>query len=887
MTDQNLPQPPRLPDRLLEWFLSPDMKEDVQGDLHEFYQKRIKQVSPRQANRDYWWAVFHYLTPFFFRNQSANHYQSISLSPVMIRNYLKIAWRNLMLRKAYTAINILGLSIGLAICLLIVLFIQHELSYDNYHSKADRMFRMTISGSIGGKEIKTAPVSVPAGPVLAREVPGVEATVRLYGEGTFIVKNATESFKEEQVVFPDSNFFEVFSIPLLKGNPKTVLKEPNTMVITESIATKYFGDSDPIGKSLTIGERGLHRITGVCKDVPSNTHFHYNIFASISGIKLREKWLASGAQTYVVLQKGYSIDKLNASMPAIINKYIAPEIQEFLGITLEEFIKKGDKFSFAFQPITDIHLYSHLESEIEANSDIKYVYIFSAIALFILLIACINFMNLSTAGSANRAKEVGIRKVLGSVQHQLIGQFLSESVLVTFMALLVALAIVILALPYFNQLSGKTFEISVLIKGFMLPSILLACLLIGLLAGSYPAFFLSAFKPVSVLKGKISTGFKSGWLRSTLVTTQFVVSIGMIIGTIVVYRQLNFIQNKKLGFDKEQIIVLQDTYVLGKQLYPFKEEIKKLSQVANATYAGYVPAGASNNGNDGFKIEGSTNPEMTYREKTYYIDDDYLPTLGIKLVAGRNFSKDFRSDSLAVMINEAAAKRFGLKNPIGSRLSTIGNGDPSSKRTYTVIGLVKDFHFESIHQNIAPLVMYYGADNYQMAIRSRSNDIPQLLELLEQKWKAYTDTPFAYSFLNDRFNQTYQAEQRIGKLFSIFATLTIIISCLGLFGLAMFTAQQRTKEIGVRKVLGASVMGIVVLLSKDFVRLILIAILIVSPIAWFAMNQWLQDFAYRVEISWWIFALAGLLAIVVALLTVSFQSIKAALMNPIKSLRSE
>lgn len=887
MTNHKLPTPPRWPDRLLEWFLSPDMKEDVQGDLHEFYQKRIRQVSQRQANKDYWWAVLHYLTPFFFSNQSKNHYSTISLSPIMLRNYLKIAWRNLMLRKAYTTINILGLAIGLASCLLIVLFVQDELSYDQYHSKANRTYRMVIDGMLAGKKIQNAYNSAPAGPALIREIPGIETATRMVSRGTFIVKKGTESFKEERVIFADSNFFDVFSIPLLKGNPKTILKEPRTLVITETIANKYFGDADPIGKTLILGEKDVYRITGLCKDVPSNTHFHYDMFASINGEQLGDKWLSSGALTYMVLRKGYSIEKLNATMPAIIEKYIGPEIHEFLGISLAEFRKRGDNLAFVFQPITEIHLKSHLDGEIEVNSDIKYVYIFSAIALFILLIACINFMNLSTAGSANRAKEVGIRKVLGSVQGQLIGQFLSESILVTFMALLIALVVVILALPYFNQLSGKGFEAGILVKGVMIPCILLACLFIGLMAGSYPAFFLSAFKPVSVLKGKISAGFKSSWLRSTLVTTQFVVSIGMIIGTIVVYQQLNYIQNKKVGFDKEQILVLHDTYVLGKQINTFKNEIKQLSQVANATMAGYIPAGASNYGADGFELANGSDHPVTYRDKTYNIDDDYLPTLGIKLMAGRNFSRDVRADTAAILINEAAAREFGFKNPIGQRLSTLGTGDPSSKRIYTVIGVVKDFHFESIHNHIAPLVMYYGADTYQMAIRVRTSDIPGLLTILEQKWKTQSDNPFAYSFLNDRFNKTYLAEQRTGQLFSIFATLTIIISCLGLFGLAMFTAQQRTKEIGVRKVLGASVASIIVLLSRDFVKLILIAILIVSPIAWYVMNQWLQDFAYRVELSWWIFVLAGLLAIAVALLTVSFQSIKAALMNPIKSLRSE
>jgi putative ABC transport system permease protein len=863
------------------------MKEDVQGDLHEFYQKRLTQVSARQANKDYWLAALQYLTPYFFSNQSKNHNSTISLSPIMLRNYLKIAWRNLMLRKAYTAINILGLAIGLAACLLIVLFIQHELSYDKYHAKTKRMYRMTINGMLAGKGITATYASAPAGPALIREIPGIETTTRMVSRGTFIVKKGTESFKEERVIFADSNFFNVFSIPLLKGNPKTILREPKTLVITQTIANKYFGDADPIGKTLTFGEKDVYRITGLCKDVPSNTHFHYDMFASINGEQLGAKWLSSGALTYVVLREGYSVEKLNAAMPAIVDKYIGPEIKEFIGISHAEFKKRGDKIEFVFQPIADIHLKSHIDGEIEANSDIKYVYIFSAIALFILMIACINFMNLSTAGSANRAKEVGIRKVLGSVQGQLIGQFLSESVLVTFMALGAALVIVAVALPYFNQLSGKAFDVSILVKGMMLPAILLSCLFIGLLAGSYPAFFLSAFKPVSVLKGKISAGFKSSWLRSTLVTTQFVVSIGMIIGTIVVYRQLSFIQNKKVGFDKDQVLILHDTYVLGQKLNTFKDEIKQLSQVANATMAGYIPAGASNSGGDGFELVNGSDHPVTYRDKTYNIDDDYLPTLGITLAAGRNFSRNIRSDTAAVLINEAAAKEFGFKNPIGQQLRTIGNGEPLSKRTYTVIGVVKNFHFESIHNHIAPLVMYYGADTYQMAIRVRTSDIPNLLTALEQKWKGQTDNPFSYSFLNERFNKTYLLEQRTGQLFSIFATLTIIISCLGLFGLAMFTAQQRTKEIGVRKVLGASVLSVVVLLSKDFVRLILIAILIVTPIAWFVMNQWLKDFAYRVEISWWIFAVAGVLAIAVALLTVSFQSIKAALMNPIKSLRSE
>ncbi|TAE26195.1 MAG: FtsX-like permease family protein [Cytophagales bacterium] len=882
-------RPPRFARWLLTHLHPDDTLEEVEGDLDELYEHDYTRVGKTRATMRYLLNVVSVLPPFVRRRKcKQEYYQSPSiLHPDMLRNYFKIAWRNLVRSKTFTTINVLGLAVGLATCLLIVLFVQHELSYDRYHAKADRLYRMTLHAQLGGKELNSAEVSVPTGPTLMQECAGVEAITRLHREGTFIVKRGTETIKEEHVVFADSNVFTVFSIPLLKGNAKTVLTEPKTVVISETIARKYFGEQDPIGQTLTLGTRGLFRVTGVCSDVPSNTHFHYDIFGSIRSVQLRSTWLSSGVLTYVLLRPGYSIDDLTAKMPKLVNKYVGPEMQQLLGISLGEFSRRGDRFGFRFQPVTDIHLHSNLNAEVEPNSDVKYIYIFSAIAVCMLLLACINFMNLSTAGSAARAKEVGMRKVLGSVRQQLIGQFLSESVLLTFMALLVALGIVAVALPSFNQLAGKQFGLSIITSGWMLPGIGLVSLLIGLLAGSYPAFFLSSFKPVSVLKGAIRTGTKSGWLRNTLVTIQFSVSVGMIVGTLVVYQQLHFIQNKKIGFDKDQVLVLHDTYTLGPKANAFKTELIKLARVLNVTSAGYLPAGASNSGADGFTPEGGKQQSVTYRNQTYYIDENYLPTLGIGVAQGRNFSKAFPSDSAAVLINEAAARQFGWKNPIGKRLFAVGNGSQESKRVYTVVGVAKDFHFTSMHQRIDPLVMLYGHDNYQMALRIQTADIPRLLKTVEQRWKAQTNTPFTYSFLNDRFNTMYRSEQRVGQLFGIFAGLTILISCLGLFGLAMFTAQQRTKEIGVRKVLGASVTGIVALLLKDYLKLVLIALVLVSPIAWYTMNQWLQDFAYRIDIDWWVFALAGLLAVGIALLTVSFQSIKAALVNPVKSLRSE
>lgn len=764
----------------------------------------------------------------------------------MITNFFKIAWRSLWNKKAFSAINIIGLAIGLATCILILLFVQSELNYDRFNLNADRIYRATLNGKIGGREINIAAAPAPIGPALSSDYPGIELYTRLSREGSFLVNYENEKFKEERVVFADSNFFSIFSIPMLKGNSRSALKEPNTIVITEATAEKYFGEKDPMGKSISLGTRGLFRITGVCKNIPADSHFHFDFFGSLASVHLGEKWLSSGAHTYLLLKKNYPAEKLAALGPQLVKKYIAPEIQEFLGMSYEEYIRKGDRFGFSFQPLTDIHLNSDLEAELEPNGDIKYVYIFSAIAVFILLIACINFMNLSTAGSANRAKEVGIRKVLGSIQQQLIFQFLTESVLITFLALLVAFVFVIAVLPSFNQLANKQFYLTTILNFRMILYAFAGCLVVGLLAGSYPAFFLSAFRPISVLKGKLQMGVKSGWLRNTLVTVQFVVSIGMIIGTIVVYQQLRFIQDKKVGFDKDQVLVLEDTYVLGDKIKPFKEELKRLSQVQNVTLAGYIPAGNSNNGTDGFLPESAAGVGSPYRLRTYQIDEDYLTTLGIGLLTGRNFSKSFSSDSAAILVNEAAVKQFGWKNPIGQRVATVGNGTPQSKHVYTVVGVTKNFHFESMHENIAPLIMMYGGDWYQMALRVRTDDMAALLKTLEKDWKAQTDSPFSYTFLNERFNKMYQSEQRIGALFGIFAGLAVVIACLGLFGLAAFTTLQR-----------------------------------------YGMSQWLKDFAYKIEIEWWVFALAGLLTVCTALLTISFQSIKAALMNPVKSLKSE
>ncbi|MGA0560362.1 ABC transporter permease [Larkinella sp. VNQ87] len=886
--NDGLSQPPRWADRLLEWFVNADLLEYVQGDLHETFHKRVAQVGASRARREYVWAVLQCLTPFFAkRRMPAPGYGQDRNSPkplftAMLSNYLTIAFRNLWRQKAFTAINIVGLAVGLATCLLIVLFVLHERSYDRYHIHADRLYRMTLHSRLGESDFDYAYTSEPAAQALLDECPAVETVTRLRKEGDMLVKNGSETFKEGKVAFVDSNFFSVFNIPLLKGHRVGALAEPNTLVLTETTARKYFGETDPIGKTLSMGNLGLFRVTGVCADVPSNTHFHFDFFGSIRSLKPGVTWVASGAYVYLRLREGTSIQQVEAQSRGFLSKYVAPEIRKFLGLTLPEFLQKGNRLGFGFQSVTDIHLHSDLDDELEANSDSKYVYIFSAIALFILLLACINFMNLSTAGSVGRSKEVGIRKVLGSVRTQLVSQFLTESVLLTVLALGLALGLVVLLLPSFNALSGKHFTMSVVFNGPMLAGALMICLVIGLLAGSYPAFVLSSFKPITVLKGRMQAGLRSGGLRNALVTGQFVVSIGIIIATIVANQQVRFMQNKKVGFDKEQVLVLHDTQGLGAKLNGFQAELAKLASVVRVSRAGFLPAGTSRQSQDAIQFRNGARTG-NHLSKSYFVDEDYLPTLGIRLVQGRNFSKTFPSDSSAVLLNEAAVRAYGFKKPLGQQFSTVV--DPS--KTYTVVGVVQDFHFETMHQRIAPLIMFYGGDNTQLALRIRTDDIPSLLTILEQRWKAQTDNPFAYSFLNERFNTMYQSEQRIGQLFGVFAGLAVLVSCLGLLGLAAFTTHQRTKEIGVRKVLGGSVTSIVALLLTHYLKLILIALVIASPIAGYIMSQWLGDFAYRIDIAWWVFALAGGLATTVAILTVSFQAMKAALLNPVKSLRTE
>jgi putative ABC transport system permease protein len=811
----------------------------------------------------------------------------------MLQNYFKIAWRNLARNKAFSAINIVGLAIGLATCLLISLFVLDELSYDRFNEKADRIVRVIFRGSIQGEKMNEAHVMPPTAQTLKADYPEVQEATRLRRGGMPFIVYGDKTFRESEVAFADSNFFQVFTLPFVKGDPKTALIQPNTVVVTQEVAHKYFGDEDPIGKVLTVKSWNTpYTVTGVIDKLPVNAHFHFDMFASMASFPdaKQPSWMTSEFFTYLVLPKGYDYKQLEAKLPQVVEKYMGPQLQKAFGMSFAQFRKKGNDLGLFLQPLTTIHLHSELNGELDANGDIRYVYIFGAVALFILLIACINFMNLSTAGASKRGREVGIRKVMGSMKLELMGQFLLESSILTAVALLLGVGLVYLVLPAFNELAGKTLNLQLLANPWLLPSLLLFGLFVSVLAGSYPAFFLSSFKPVSVLKGgnsldRFTSGKKSFGLRSSLIVFQFFISIALTIGTIIVYQQLAYIQNKKLGYNKDQVIVLPEAWMLGDKSEVFRNQLLQDPRVVNVSTSGYLPAGPSYNNN--FTIYPESNETELIKTLRYDVDYNYISTLGMQLVAGRNFSKDYGTDSSGAILNETTAKVLGWGNKALGH--TVTNSDNQGKKTQLrVIGIVKDFHFKSLHERISPLVMVLSKNAGTIIVKAKTKDITGLLAAMKKNWDGFkVEGPFAYSFLDERFNATYRAEQKIGEILGIFAGLTIFVACLGLFGLATFTAEQRTKEIGVRKVLGASVTSIVALLSKDFLKLVAIAIVIAVPVAWYTMNNWLQGFAYKIDISWWMFALAGVLAVAIALLTVSYQSVKAALMNPVKSLRSE
>ncbi len=801
----------------------------------------------------------------------------------MLTNYLKSALRNIRKNKIFSFLNVFGLAIGLSCFLLITIFVKNELSYDTYPTESKNIYRVLLS-STGNGDVATYPmVDAAVGNGMKEAFPEIQSSTRLVREINFVKYNEKQ-FKEEYMAYADSNFLQMFSIPLLEGNNTDALKAPNSLVISKEFAKKYFNTGEALGKYVSIGNEGkLFKVTGVFDKIPDDSHFHFDAFLSMASTPFgaRTTWSNIGFYTYVLLNKNADPKKLEKKFPQLVAKYVVPEVQHDMGVSLAEAQKSVNTFIFSLQPLRKIHLYSNTKYELEPNGDIQYVFIFSALAIFILLLACINFTNLSTAKAMQRSREVGIRKVLGSLKKQLITQFLTESVVLTFFSMLCAFGIAFLILPAFNSMANKNYSFHELLQLPFLLSMFALCIIAGILAGVYPAFFMSSFNTIKVLKGASTNTSGKKPLRSSLVVFQFFISISLIISTIIVYQQLHFMQTKKLGYNPEQVLYLQDASLLGKNQDAFRQEIVQDNHIIATSISNNIPGNARMDGTEIFSKNGNS---TTIHANIYHVDDEYLKTLGIQISAGRNFSKNFSTDSSAVVINESMVRELGWNNtnPIGKTIVRSG------QKEFHVIGVVKDFNYASVKQKIAPLMMMLGNNYGGLLIKIKANDVQGFLSGLKNKWAAFNPQgPLSYTFLDDNFAKLYASEQRTQHIFSAFSIIAIIIACLGLFGLSAFIIEQRKKEIGVRKVLGASIQSVLLLVSKDFLWLIGIAFIIAVPVSYWAMHVWLQDFAYRIPISWFVFLMGGLLAIMIAILTISFQAIKAARANPVKSLKSE
>jgi putative ABC transport system permease protein len=813
----------------------------------------------------------------------------------MFRNYLKIAIRSLQKSKGFTALNIIGLASGLGVCLLIVLYVTDELSYDRYNVHADRVYRVDEDVYLNNTRYESATISKFFGPTLVASYPKIQQMVRFRNPGNLLVRKGNDHILDHQFTFADSTIFKVFTLPMIAGDPNTALNNPHSIVIDESAARRYFNSTDVIGRTLEVGYDNFPlKITGVIRDMPEQSHFHFSFIRPLRDAYSfndpeDNAWLSSNYYTYILAQPGATRAEVQRDVDAVVHLNINQALQEMVHMSIAGLEKAGNHFRCPITPLTDIHLHSNKSNEIEANSNIQFVYIFSIIAVLILLIACVNFMNLSTARSANRAREVGIRKVSGSTKAHLILQFLTESILLSLFSLVLALGIAVWLLPMLNQLAGKSLHPDVLFSGRFLPILILLVLLVGCLAGSYPAFYLSSFQPIDVLKGKIAAGFKSSWLRNSLVVFQFFISIGLIISTLVIYRQLHYIRSREVGFNRDQVLVIHDTWSLGQEgTAHLRKDLLTLAGVSDATITGDLPTvGGNQYRQPGWFRDATLDVRKAIFLTTLNVDDHYVPTLGMQIVKGRNFDlAQFPTDSTGLILNEAAVAAFGVKDPLQLIIWNKPQGRPA--RPFHVVGVVRDFNYNSMHDKIRPLVLnvvpYWGS----MAVRFHTNDVFSLVRQVESKFHAAKQgLPFSYTFMDADFDNLYHAEQQTGQIFIAFAVFAILIACLGLFGLVTYAAEQRTKEIGIRKVLGARVSSIVSLLGKDFAVLVGIAALISFPMAWWAMYKWLGTFAYRTEISWWIFLVAGAVALAIALLTVSIQTIRAALANPIESLRSE
>ena len=804
----------------------------------------------------------------------------------MFRNHIVIAVRSLIRQKGFSLINLAGLTIGIASCLLIILFVSSELSYDRHHEKSGRIYRVGIEALFGDSHFFSAYTSGTMKDALEYEFGEVEEACRLYHVTRPVIRIEENSFVENNFFYADSNFFNLFTVPLIEGDPATALSRPNTVILSQETAQRLFGTVNPVGKTIMVNDNYLLEITGVSENMPYNSHFRHDFIASIETVRpVMEqywmRWTTNNLYTYILLTENTDTKTFSERLQELVYKYVGPEVEMVMGIDIEAFETDGGVYRFFIENIEDIHLYSKIDNQLNEGGSITTVYFFSIIAIFILIIACINFMNLSTARFSARAKEIGIRKTLGSTKVTLIKQFLVESVMFTLFAMIIAITLLELTIPFFNKLTYKSFEISYLSDWYIIPGLILFSLITGVVAGSYPAFFLSSFKPVSVLKGETGAGDRSSRLRKVLVVAQFAITIALFAATFIISGQLRFISIKDPGYAKEGLLVLKRTHILGDRQTAFRDELIRHESIINSSYCSSVP-GYDFSGTSTHKYGDS--PENIAQTLVIYTDEHYLETMGLQLAEGRFFSSDYSTDRDAVIINKQLARVMNLEQPTSEDLAF-----PHIDLVSPVIGMLEDANFESLHRDIRPMIIWkLESPAWLMAIRLDGNQIPSALAHIESQWTEFAgDAPFTWSFLDEDLMHLYTQDIRTKNIFEIFALLAVFIAALGLLGMASFNTEKRTKEIGIRKAMGASPSSIIILMSKEINILVLIATIISWPAAWLLMNSWLHNFAYRIEPGIITFLAATAVTYIIALLTVGLQSYRAARLNPVDVLRNE
>jgi len=809
----------------------------------------------------------------------------------MLSNFFKTALRNIFRHRTYVIINILGLAVGFACSLLIFLFVIHELSFDKFNEKYDRIYRLYLVAKFGESEFKGAWTAAPTAKAFVDEFPEVETTVRMTGWDETMVQVEDRKFIESKVALADSSFFDVFSLSILEGNPKKALCLPNSVVLTKSQAGKYFGGDGAIGQHLRIGnDTTLYTVTGVMEDVPENCHFEFDMLISfVTHPRANDDfWLSNSFATYILLKPGTSYKSVEDKLPAMVEKYVGPQVQKMLGLDLKAFIEIGNKYGIFMQPLSDVHLNPEIDTSFKKANDRKYIYIFSAVALLILVVAGINYMNLSTARSAKRSHEVGLRKVMGSTRSMLIWQFMMESIILTFISLGLAVVFIELLLPLFNNLLQVNLKVGYFSRWYVIPGLAALALVIGFLSGIYPALFLASFMPVKALYGKMKQGPSNVRIRSVLVVIQFSISIILILSSVIIYKQIRYMLNKDLGFDKEQLMVIRRTEALQKNIKAFRDEISKIPGVISSTNSTTVPGYPNNN--NGFQIEGRS-PEQNFLMWASWVDYDFIKAYRIKLVDGRFFDQEFAADSNMMVINQEAVRRFGLQDPFNTRF--IQPGRTLEERTYyNVIGVVEDFHFRSLHNEIEPCVFMLKPSSWDwpgyLTIRLQLDNMDQCITMVEKTWRTFTgDQLFQYFFLDQEFEKFYKEEKRTAKIAIAFSILSIFIACLGLFGLTSFATEQRAREISLRKVLGSSIQGIILLFTREIMRLILFATIPAWIVTYFLMNKWLQNFHYRISLNYSEFIFAFIVALLIGLITVCYRTYRAAVVNPAEVLKYE